>query len=408
MVEPTDIPLLPSHIVTERTHVVIPSLPNWIEPTVEFLRQKAVLGGICQETRSGKLLIALHEAISNAIIHGNLELSSDLKEQGDSAFAEALAQRASDPTLAGRKVDIVIDFDGSVYRWVITDQGRGFDVEKVLARCLSDDPEVMLASGRGILMMKSFLDDVRFEMNGRRVIMSMLRDTIEERRKGQRVPLTAPFQVTPMHSDGTPNWTQTYEAVSRNFSEHGMALLQHQLEHSGKVLIGVPTDKGIVHIPAEVKHSRTLGATGMELGCEFEAPLPTGNPLPQPPPIASRQLQEVHVAVKEILENCQAKQLPSHERRVHPRVIFNERVTILLDKRAEAIVCYARDLSKGGISFIAQEKLPTELTIEIASAGTRPALKLRCKVVRCTRIEDGFYDIGAAFMRMDTKMKAED
>ena len=180
-----------------------------------------------------------------------------------------------------------------------------------------------------------------------------------------------------------------------------------QLEHSGKLLIGVPTGKGIVHIPAEVRHSLAFGATGMELGCEFAAPLPTGNPLPEPPPIASRLLQEVHVAVKEILENCQAKQLPSHERRVHPRVIFNERVTIHIEKHSESIVCYARDLSKGGMSFIAQEKLPAEITVEIASAGTRPALKLRCKVVRCSRIEDGFYDIGAAFMRMDDKMKVE-
>src|SRR5437763_1947522 len=100
MAEPNDLSMLPSQIVAERTHLVIPSMPNWIEPTVEFLRQKAVLGGACQETRSGKLLIALHEAITNAIIHGNLELSSDLKEQGDSMFAEALAQRCTDPTLA--------------------------------------------------------------------------------------------------------------------------------------------------------------------------------------------------------------------------------------------------------------------------------------------------------------------
>src|SRR5256885_9800342 len=49
MFDPTDIPLLPSHIVAERTHLAIPSLPHWIEPTVEFLRQKAVLGGACQE-----------------------------------------------------------------------------------------------------------------------------------------------------------------------------------------------------------------------------------------------------------------------------------------------------------------------------------------------------------------------
>jgi anti-sigma regulatory factor (Ser/Thr protein kinase) len=404
MADPNDIPLLPEHIVAERSHVVIPSLPNWIEPTVEFLRRKAVLGGVCEETRSGKLLIALHEAISNAIIHGNLELSSDLKEQGDNAFAEALAQRASDPALATRKVDIVVEFDGDVYRWVITDQGRGFDVERVLARCLSDDPEVMLASGRGILMMKSFLDDVRFEMDGRRVILSLLRRTVDERRKRHRVALAATFQVTPVKPDGTPDWTETYEAMSRNFSEHGISLLQQQLATSGKLLIGVPTDKGIVHIPAEVRHSRLFGASGMELGCEFSQALPPGNPLPAPAPVASPQLEVVHRSVMEILGTAQGKQLPSHERRVHPRITFNEPITVYLDDRPAPITCYARDLSKGGMSFIAQEPLLQEFTISFAPSEGRQVLSIRCKMVRCSRIKDGFYDIGAAFLRLDDKI----
>ena len=406
MADPREVPLLPENIVAERSHVVIPSLPNWIEPTVEFLRRKAVLGGVCEETRSGKLLIALHEAISNAVIHGNLELSSDLKEQGDSAFAEALAQRASDPYLASRKVDIVVDFDGDVYRWVITDQGKGFDVEVVLKRCLSDDPELLLSSGRGILMMKSFLDDVRFEMGGRRVILSLWRRTVDERRKGQRVPLAASFQVTPVRPDGTTDWTESYEAMSRNFSEHGISLLQQQLEHSERILIGVPTNKGIVHIPAEVKHSRLFGSNGMELGCEFRQPLPPGNPLPAPPPVASLQLEEVHRTVMEILGTSQGKHLPTHERRIHPRVVFNESMTIGLDRRCEPVVCYARDLSKGGISFIAQEEPPPEITISFAPSANRPNLKVRCKVVRCARIKNGFYDIGAVFLHADDELKS--
>ncbi|MBI1831262.1 MAG: PilZ domain-containing protein [Planctomycetes bacterium] len=403
MADQNDIPLLPSHVVAERSHIVIPSLPNWIEPTVEFLRRKAVLGGVCEETRSGKLLIALHEAISNAIIHGNLELSSDLKEQGDSIFAEALALRAADPILANRKVDIVVEFDGDVYRWVITDQGRGFDVDKVLKRCLSDDPEVLLSSGRGILMMKSFLDDVRFEMSGRRVILSLLRRTVEERRKEQRVPLEATFQVTPIGPDGAPVWGETYKAMSRNFSENGISLLQQQLAYAHSVVIGVPTDKGIVHIPAKIRHSQMIGSTGMELGCEFAQPLPPGNPLPAPPPVASPQAEEVHRAVMEILGTTKAQQLPSHERRIHTRVVFHERVTVYIDQRPEPLVCYARDLSKGGLSFIAQQPLPPEISISFETTADRKPLRIRCKVVRCVLIDDGFYDIGAAFQRLDSK-----
>src|SRR5262249_55510978 len=144
-------PDLSASVVGERSHLVIPSLPNWIEPTVEYLRQKAVLCGACQESRSGKLLIALHEAVTNAVVHGNLGVSSELKEQGNTAFAEALAQRAADPAYAERVVDILVEFEADVCRWIITDQGNGFDIERVLARCMSDDPEVLLSSGRGIL-----------------------------------------------------------------------------------------------------------------------------------------------------------------------------------------------------------------------------------------------------------------
>lgn len=402
MSESADTPLLPSQIVAERTHLMIPSLPNWIEPTVEFLRTKAVMSGACQQTRSKKLLVALHEAITNAMLHGNLELSSDLKRQGPDAFAAALAQRAADPNLTSRNVDIVVDYDGETCHWIITDQGNGFDVDDVLARCLSDDPDLQLTTGRGILMMKSFLDDVRFTQGGRRVIMRLDRHSGNERRKVERAPIVAPFQVTPIGADGTPAWGESYEAVSRDFSEHGIALLQQQLATSAKLLIGVPTDRGVVHIPAEVKHSRPLGANGIELGCQFVEPLAPASSS-SVPPSASPQMEAVHQAVAGILDAYHAKSVPSHDKRVHPRVVFTERVAIQIDGRVELIVAYARDLSKGGLALIAQEPLPGEVTIIFPSPTNREAFRVRSRVVRCSLIQEGFYDVGATFLRLDAK-----
>src|SRR5262245_60063846 len=129
-----DIPHLPDHIVTELTRLTLPSMPHWIEAAVDFLRQKAVLSGACQESRAGKLVVALHEALSNAIVHGNLEISSELKERGDNAFAETLAQRVAEPRYAQRRVEVVVDCQPDRCRWIITDQGNGFDVAKVLER----------------------------------------------------------------------------------------------------------------------------------------------------------------------------------------------------------------------------------------------------------------------------------
>src|SRR5439155_25113354 len=99
MESPSDAPDLPAYLLTERTHLRLPSKPHWIEAAADWLCQKALLAGACQESRVGKLLVALHEALSNAIVHGHLELSSGLKEQGDDVFARALAERGADSRL---------------------------------------------------------------------------------------------------------------------------------------------------------------------------------------------------------------------------------------------------------------------------------------------------------------------
>src|SRR5262245_55390964 len=127
-----DAPHLPGFVAAEQMRICLPSRPDWIEPTVEYLRQRAVLCGACRESRSGKLMLALHEGLSNAIVHGNLQVPSSLKEQGDTAFAEALAQRVADPHYVERVCDIVMDYDGQRCQWIITDQGNGFDFKGVL------------------------------------------------------------------------------------------------------------------------------------------------------------------------------------------------------------------------------------------------------------------------------------
>ena len=404
MAEPNDIPSLPSQVLSERYHLTIPSLPSWIEPTVDYLLKRALMCGACQPTRADKLMIALHEALSNSLLHGNLELSSELKEQGDSHFAEALARRAKDPFLASRQVDIVGQFDGEVSHWIITDRGNGFDVDAVLARCLSDDPDLLLASGRGLLLMKSFLDDVRFEMGGRRVILSLKRRSGEEKRSLGRTPINLSFQVTPITPDGTVRWADTYEAVSRNFTEHGIALLQEQLAHTPRVLIGILSEGEIIYVPAEVKHARPFG-DGMELGCSFTRSLGPDRTPRQPTADDAGQAADVQQTISQLLESHQPQPTVEDERRVHPRVVYNDSVLIYRDDRPEPMVAYARDLSKGGIAFILQEPLPleSEFTVGFTPKESEPPFKVRCRVVRCGRIKDRFFDIGAVFSELDER-----
>jgi hypothetical protein len=138
----------------------------------------------------------------------------------------------------------------------------------------------------------------------------------------------------------------------------------------------------------------------MELGCQFVDPRKPepASPAPTPP-----QLAEVHRAVTSILDKYQSTHVPAHERREHPRVVFNERVMLTSPRYPTPIVGYARDLSKGGISLIGQQPIGGEMTITLSPPEEPQPLKVRCRVVRCELIQEGFYDIGAAFLRLEDK-----
>ncbi|HEY7328789.1 MAG TPA: ATP-binding protein [Gemmataceae bacterium] len=193
MTSPLQPPVLPSAVAAVRTYLQIPSQPEWIAPTVEYLKENAILCGVCHPARAKKLMLALHEALTNSVIHGNLELSSALKEQSESAFAEALAQRAADPHYGNRAVDVQVAYDHDRCQWILTDQGKGFDVECVLARaCSIDEKGRMPASGRGILLMRAFLDEVRYDLGGRRAILTLLAGPSGEEKQRSRQGRTIP------------------------------------------------------------------------------------------------------------------------------------------------------------------------------------------------------------------------
>jgi anti-sigma regulatory factor (Ser/Thr protein kinase) len=402
MDEPLQSPHLPALVEHERTLLRLPSRPDWIEPAAEYLRHKAVLCGACLEANSGKLLVALHEALSNSVVHGNLEISSELKERGDSAFAEALAGRAADPKFADRTVEVVAVYDGTCCRWLLTDQGKGFDIERVLRRSSSpegrqagpDDPESLLASGRGILMMRAFLDDVTWEDGGRRVVLT-LGKTVEKRQSDRR-PLREPVRVAPVREDGSVDWDAAYEAVARNLSEGGMAILQGRLATTDRILLGIPrADPGgePLYVPAEVRHLRRLGGNEVELGCRFLIEAPPATEAPLPPTAAG-----VEDAVGQLLDRLRDQLRVAEDRRQHPRVAYTEQIGL----SGEPGVGFARDLSKGGIAFITTA--PVELGVQVLTLpqGTdRAPMRVRARVVRCRKIMEKFYDVAACFVGLE-------
>lgn len=122
---------------------------------------------LAPETVRNHFCLALDEALANAFYHGNLELCSQLKEVESARFYQLAAERESAVPWCGRRIR-VSELATSFGLWVtIQDDGRGFDVAAALER--GSDPEALLSSGRGLLLMQAFADELFFNPTGNQV-----------------------------------------------------------------------------------------------------------------------------------------------------------------------------------------------------------------------------------------------
>jgi len=117
--------------------------------------------------------IGLRELLINAIEHGNLNVTFEDKtraQQEDSYF-QLLAERRNDERYRERKVHIQYDLNPERVRYVITDQGQGFDHKKRTDLTAKEpSPEDMLLQhGRGIMIAGSTFSSVTYNDKGNQV-----------------------------------------------------------------------------------------------------------------------------------------------------------------------------------------------------------------------------------------------
>ncbi len=74
-------------------------------------------------------------------------------------------------------------------------------------------------------------------------------------------------------------------------------------------------------------------------------------------------------------------------------------VTLDVEGHAGQVTGYARDLSKGGMSLIARVSLPRAMALLVLPREGAAPLRIRARMVRCNKIQEGFYDIGMQFLR---------
>ncbi|MEQ9406856.1 MAG: ATP-binding protein [Fuerstiella sp.] len=134
--------------------------------------------GISATAAPPQACMAIEEALANAIYHGNLELDSELKEDDACSFGDLARQRCRQPPWVHRTVHVT-ELASCLGLWItIRDEGVGFDLEAATRQAA--EPPSLLASGRGLIMMKAFTDDLVFNARGNEVTLVFYAETNQD------------------------------------------------------------------------------------------------------------------------------------------------------------------------------------------------------------------------------------
>ncbi|HLW68617.1 MAG TPA: response regulator [Gemmataceae bacterium] len=151
------------------SHFVLDNDPADIPALVAIFQNELSAMGLCTAASRIRIGVALEEALLNGLIHGNLEVSSELRTAAVDSFERQIAQRRRLSPYQERRLQVFAKLSKAEAVFTVRDEGPGFDLAK-----LPDptDPENLeRPSGRGILLIRTFMDEVIYNDKGNEVRM---------------------------------------------------------------------------------------------------------------------------------------------------------------------------------------------------------------------------------------------
>jgi anti-sigma regulatory factor (Ser/Thr protein kinase) len=143
--------------------------PRQISCMMQLIQEELDGLGILDRTGRIRVGVALQEALTNALYHGNLEISSDLRQGDERAFYEAAEERRCLPLYASRRIRVLVRIDRQAATFTIGDDGPGFDTTQIDRPIEPED--LFRIGGRGLLLIRTFMDEVAFNAVGNTITM---------------------------------------------------------------------------------------------------------------------------------------------------------------------------------------------------------------------------------------------
>ncbi len=141
-----------------------------VTPLIEYLQGTIVRLHYGDCTELMRLGIALHESLLNAIQHGNLEVSSELRQEDESNYADLIEARRNESPYRERRVHVSARLSPAEAVFVVTDEGPGFNVSAVPDP--NDPANLERIGGRGLMLIRTFMDAVEHNERGNRITMT--------------------------------------------------------------------------------------------------------------------------------------------------------------------------------------------------------------------------------------------
>jgi DNA-binding NtrC family response regulator len=118
--------------------------------------------------------LAFTETLVNAIEHGNLQLSSAIKNNNAlqiTEYDELKEKRLNTPQYANKKIIVLFECTDELFSFTVIDEGEGFNWQKFIDQKHKINRLNTNAHGRGFNIIKYIIDEVHFNEKGNMITL---------------------------------------------------------------------------------------------------------------------------------------------------------------------------------------------------------------------------------------------